>query len=81
MQRKKSKSKTLRPNPFAGATDIYLTKNKIAVTTVKEEKKNNVNKTTVKTKYYERNDVNKRSLRKVQSEVRCGRNGSKYEQI
>ena len=75
------KAKKQSRNPFAGATDIYLTKNKIAVTTVKEEKRNNVNVTTVKTKYYEQNDANKRILRKVKSEVRRGRNGNKYEQI
>ncbi|MCI9406835.1 MAG: hypothetical protein HFK06_00580 [Clostridia bacterium] len=78
---KMKKAKKQSRNPFAGATDIYLTKNKIAVTTVKEEKRNNVNVTTVKTKYYEQNDANKRILRKVKSEVRRGRNGNKYEQI
>ena len=75
------RKRSVRPNPFEGAADIYLTKNKIAVTKVKEEKSNNVNKTTVKTKYYERNDANKRSLRKVQTEVRRGRNGDRYEKI
>ncbi len=75
------RKRSVRPNPFEGAADIYLTKNKIAVTKVKEEKSNNVNKTTVTTKYYEQNDANKRSLRKVQSEVRNGRNGSKYKKV
>ncbi|MDE6441903.1 MAG: hypothetical protein K2L12_04005 [Clostridia bacterium] len=75
------KQKKQSRNPFVGATDIYLTKNKIAVTTVKETKRNNVNVTTVKTKYYKRNDTNRRCLRMVQSEVRCGRNGSKYEKV
>ena len=75
------RKRSVRPNPFEGAADIYLTKNKIAVTKVKEEKSNNVNKTTVKTKYYERNDANKRSLRKVQAEVRRGRNDDRYEKI
>lgn len=72
-----------RRNPFAGTDvqDIYSTKNNIAVTTVKTEKKSNVNLTVVKTKYYKRNDSNMRSLRKVQKEVRRGRNGGKYEKI
>lgn len=80
---KKQKVKQQRPNPFAGAEvqDVYLTKNKIAVTTVRERRRNNVNETIVKTKYYEANDSNKRSLRKVQKEVRRGRNGSKYETL
>ncbi len=81
--KKANKNGNLRPNPFAGTSvqDIYLTKNKIAVTTVKEQRKNNVNKTIVKTKYYALNDSNKRSLRKVKKEVRRGRNGSKYETL
>lgn len=82
IKKQNAKDKQQR-NPFAGddVQDIYSTKNKIAVTTVKTEKKNNVNVTVVKTKYYERNDSNMRSLRKVQKEVRRGRNGSKYEKI
>ena len=78
---KTSKAKKVRPNPFSSAEDIYLTKNKIAVTTVKEQRKNKVNKTIVKTKYYEQNDSNMRNLRKVKTEVRRGRNGSKYEKL
>lgn len=79
---KKAKTKSpARPNPFAKAEDIYLTKGKIAVTTVTASRQNNVNRTVVKTKYYKRNDSNMRSLRKVQKEVRRGRNGSKYEQL
>ena len=76
-------TKQRHPNPFAGkdVQDVYLTKNKIAVTTVKTDKKNNVNRTVVKTKYYKRNDRNLRSLRKVQTEVRVGSNGSKYAKV
>ena len=82
MKKQNSKDKQQR-NPFAGADvqDIYSTKNKLAVTTVRTVKRNNVNVTVVKTKYYKRNDSNMRSLRKVQKEVRRGRNGSKYEKI
>lgn len=80
---KKQKVKQQRPNPFAGkdVQDVYLTKNKIAVTTVKTKRRNKVNETITKTKYYEANDSNKRSLRKVRKEVRRGRNGSKYEKL
>lgn len=49
--------------------------------TVVKPKAKKVNKTIVKTKYYALNDSNKRSLRKVQKEVRRGRNGSKYEKL
>lgn len=81
--KKSKKSRALRPNPFSDASvqDIYLTKNKIAVTTVKVKRKNKINTKTEKTKYYELNDRNKRSLRKVRKEVRRGRNGSKFETV
>lgn len=76
-----SKKTPMRPNPFQNATDIYSTKNKIAVVTVKAEKRSNVNLTTVKTKYYKRNDRNMCALRKIQTEIRRGRNGSKYDKL
>lgn len=76
------KPKKVRPNPFAGADDIYLTKNKIAVTrTRKSSKKRGYVKTT-QTKYYEQNAGNLKQLRAAQGDtVRIGRTGNKFGRI
>ncbi|MBO5328625.1 MAG: hypothetical protein J6B04_05590 [Clostridia bacterium] len=79
----KAKGKSYREpnNRFNGADDIYLTKNKIAVTTVKTERRNNVNETVVKTRYYNQNDENFRALKKQGSAVRIGRKGTKFKTL
>lgn len=59
--------KKTRPNPFADADDIYITKNKIAVTkTKKTSAKRGYTKTT-QTKYYAQNDSNLKQLKAAQS--------------
>ena len=66
----KAKGKSYREpnNRFNGADDIYLTKNKIAVTTVKTERRN-------------QNDKNFRALKKQGSAVRIGRKGTKFKTL
>lgn len=78
---KKQKNKA-RPNPFQGATDVYLTKNKIAVERGFSEKKKRGNINGIKTKYYARNSGNMRLLKVAQGDkIRRGRNGTKFETI
>ena len=78
---KNSEKKSVRPNPFVNANDMYLTKNKIAViSTTKESAKRGYTKTH-KTKYYARNDKNMRQLKKVTDIVRGGRTGTKYARL
>lgn len=74
--------KTKRPNPFADADDIYITKNKIAVTkTKKTSAKRGYTKTT-QTKYYAQNDGNLKQLKAAQGDtVREGRKGNNYKRI
>ena len=75
-------NKTMRPNPFAVAGDIYLTPNKIAVTTTKNVRTKRGFKKTTQTKYYEQNDSNKRLLKSAKiSTVRVGRTGNNYRQV
>lgn len=71
-----------RPNPFADAEDIYVTKNKIAVTkTKKTSAKRGYTKTT-QTKYYAQNDSNLKQLKAAQGDtVREGRKGNNYKRI
>lgn len=71
-----------RPNPFEGADDIYVTKNKIAVTkTKKSSAKRGYTKTT-QTKYYAQNDSNLKQLKAVKGDtVRVGRKGNNYKRI
>ena len=82
MKKKKTEPKTPRPNPFAGADDIYLTPNKIAVTkSVNRKSARGFTKVT-KTKYYVQNDSNLRKLRKAKGNtVRVGRTGTNYTEI
>ena len=50
--------KAARPNPFKGAKDVYLTKNKIAVVRVESKRSERGYEQTKKVKYYARNDSN-----------------------
>ncbi len=74
-------SKVPRPNPFGNAEDIYITKNKIAVTKRKNSKGKRGFTQTTKTKYYEQNPDNLRQLKKVTTSVRVGRTGKTYREI
>ena len=74
--------KPKRPNPFAGADDIYLTKSKIAVTKTKKSKAKRGYSKTTQTKYYEQNDSNLKLLKKAQGDaVRSGRKGTQIKKI
>lgn len=76
------KQKAPRPNPFASADDIYLTPNKIAVTTTKNTRTMRGFKQTRQTKYYEQNDSNTRLLKKAnRNVVRVGRTGNNYRTV
>lgn len=74
--------KPLRPDPFAHADDVYVTKNKIAVTTItKKSAKRGYTKTT-QTKYYVQSAANLRKLKAARGgTVRVGRTGNKYRNI
>ncbi len=76
------KRKSIRPNPFVGANDIYVTKNKIVVTTVKKTPTKRSYTKTTKTKYYEQNKSNLKLLKaaKVKT-VRVGRKSNNYRQV
>ncbi len=72
----------IRPNPFAGAKDIYLTKNKIAVTTTTNTSAKRSYKTVTQTKYYEQNPSNMKLLKAAGGgTVRVGRTGNNYKQV
>lgn len=76
------KQKTPRPNPFAGADDIYVTKNKIVVTNKKNTRTKRGFKQITQTKYYEQNDSNTRLLKKAKrNTVRVGRTGNNYRTV
>lgn len=79
MRRAKRNEKVKRPNPFSGVNDVYLTKNKIAVTkTTTASAKRGYTKTT-KTKYYAQNDSNLKLLKAAKGDtVRIGRTGNNY---
>ncbi len=76
------KAKTPNRNPFSGASDIYLTPNKIAVTrTTTSSAKRGYIKTT-RTKYYAQNSANLRKLKAAKGKtVRVGRTGNRYKDI
>ncbi len=85
MRKKQIKAKTTatKPcNPFTGAGDIYLTKNKIAVTnTTTSCAKRGYVKTT-RTKYYAQNSANLRKLKAAKGKtVRVGRTGNTYKDL
>ena len=74
--------KEVRANPFKGATDVYLTKNKIAVTRDISKRKKRCNVKGTKTKYYTRNSSNMKLLKVAcGSEIRRGRIGTNFESI
>ncbi len=76
------KEKKLRPNPFAGKADIYLTPNKIAVTVTRNVRTKRGFSQTKQTKYYEQNDCNTRLLKKAnRNVVRVGRTGNNYRTV
>lgn len=71
-----------RPNPFVDADDIYVTKNKIAVTRTKNSKAVRGFTKTTQTKYYEQNDSNLKLLKKAHGDaVRVGRKGTQIKRI
>ncbi len=77
-----ARSKKIRPNPFKGADDIYLTKNKIAVTNVTSKRTERGFELTKKVKYYTKNSSNLKLLKEGQGEVvRVGRTGNNYRHI
>lgn len=76
------KSKTTRKNPFTGASDIYLTKNKIAVTTTTNAREKRSFKKTTQTKYYVQNSDNIKQLKAAGGgTVRVGRTGNNYKNL
>lgn len=79
---KKRAAKASTPNPFAGKKDIYLTTNKIAVTTTTNTTAKRGHTKVTKTKYYKRNARNMRALKAAQGDtVRVGRTGTNYKKI
>ena len=75
-------NKPKRPNPFEGADDIYVTKNKIAVTKTKKSKAKRGYTKTTQTKYYEQNESNLKLLKKAHGDaVRKGRKGTQIKRI
>ncbi len=79
---KAKKEKPLRPNPFEGADDIYVTKSKIAVTKTKKSKAKRGYTKTTQTKYYEQNESNLKLLKKAQGDaVRSGRKGTQIKKL
>ena len=85
MKKKKleeKESKKLRPNPFEGADDTYVTKNKIAVTRTKNSKAKRGFTKTTQTKYYEQNESNLKLLKAAQGDtVRVGRKGTGFKKL
>lgn len=78
----KNKRNNIRPNPFKGVTDVYLTKNKIAVVSNISERKKRSNVNGTKTKYYTRNSGNMKLLKSAHgSKIRRGRTGTNLENI
>ena len=76
------KLKPIRKNPFSGATDIYLTKNKIAVTTTANKREKRSFKKTTQTKYYVQNADNFKKLKAASGgTVRVGRTGNNYKNL
>lgn len=81
-KKEKATNKTSRPNPFTGADDIYLTKNKIAVTTTTNASSKRGHTQIKKTKYYAQNASNIRLLKKAKGNTaRVGRTGNNYASL
>lgn len=75
-------SKKLRPNPFAGADDVYVTKYKIAVTRTRNRRTKRGFSQTKQTKYYEQNSDNLKLLKAAKGNtVRVGRKGINYRTV
>lgn len=70
-------------NPFKGAKDTYITKNKIAVTKTVNRSTARGFTQTKQTKYYVKSDANLRLLKKARPDgiVRVGRSGNRYTQL
>lgn len=83
MKKKLKPPPTPATNPFAGKKkDIYLTPNKIAVTTTTSTAGKRGHTTTTKTKYYAQNASNLRKLKAAQGDtVRFGRTSTNYKKI
>lgn len=80
--KKAAPKKTPRPNPFHCADDIYLTKNKIAVTCLTSRRTERGYELTKKVKYYVRSPGNMKQLKALHGDiVRVGKNGNKYTRI
>lgn len=78
----KKAQKSTAGNPFRHAKDIYLIKDKIAVTTIRKEKRSkNVDLTTFKTKYYVANAGNLRKVKKLYPRIRIGKDGTRYKDL
>lgn len=78
----KAKAKALHPNPFKGADDVYLTKNKIAVVRVNSKRTERGYEQTKKVKYYTQNPNNIKQLKEVHgSTIAVGPTGNRYRQI
>ena len=81
-KQKTASTKALRPNPFKSSNDIYLTKNKIAVTRVCNTRTARGYEQTKKVKYYAKNNSNIKLLKAAQGDiVRVGRTGNTYKKI
>ena len=83
MKKKLKPPTTPATNPFAGKKkDIYLTPNKIAVTTTTSTAGKRGHTKVTKTKYYAQNASNLRAHKKAKGDtVRIGRTGTNYKKI
>lgn len=80
--RKVKQDKKVRPNPFEGAQDVYVTKNKIVVVKTETRSEKRGYTATTKTKYYVQNASNLKQLKAAQGDtVRVGRTGTNYRGI
>ena len=80
--KKTQTKKATRPNPFKGADDVYLTKNKIAVVRVESNRTERGYQTTKKVKYYAQNDGNLKQLKAAHgSKIAVGPSGNRYKNI
>ena len=69
-------------NPFKGAKDVYLTKNKIAVTRIRNARTARGYEQVTKAKYYAKNSFNIKQLKATHGDVvRVGRTGNNYIKI
>jgi hypothetical protein len=78
---KKQTNKAAEKNPFVKAKDVYITKNKIAVVTVKNESTKRSHTQTIKTEYLAQSKNNLAKLKQVTSCVRLGKRGCQYASL